>query len=47
MEPVYGTDPYALKKCLYGNALSAIQGFDDDFEEMMSRLDLKYGRPDS
>ena len=46
MEPVYGTDPYALKKCLFGDALSAIQGNDDDFTAMMARLELKYGRPD-
>ena len=46
MKPVYGDDPYALKKCLHGDALSAVRGVDDDFDGMKGRLDNKYGRPD-
>ena len=46
MIPVYGKDPYALRKCLYGDALLAIRGVDDDYDEMIDRLNDKYGRPD-
>ena len=46
MKPVYGNDPYALKKCLHGEALLTVKGVDDDFNEMKERLDYKYGRPD-
>ncbi|KAK3108518.1 hypothetical protein FSP39_009688 [Pinctada imbricata] len=46
MIPTYGQDPFALKKCLSGEALKTVQGVDYDFTEMMRRLDLKYGRPE-
>ena len=46
MKPVYNEDPCALKKCLTGEALRAVQGIDDDFPAMMERLDSNYGRPD-
>ena len=46
MKPVYNEDPYALKKCLSGEVVRAVQGIDDDFPAMMGRLDSKYGRPD-
>ncbi|CAC5421180.1 unnamed protein product [Mytilus coruscus] len=38
------TDPYALKQCLSGEALTVVNGVDNDFEEMFRRLDMKYGR---
>ncbi|CAC5376408.1 unnamed protein product [Mytilus coruscus] len=40
----YGKDPYALKQCLSGEALTVVKGVDNDFEEMFRRLDMKYGR---
>ncbi|KAK3097424.1 hypothetical protein FSP39_009560 [Pinctada imbricata] len=46
MIPSFGLDPFALKKCLSGEALSTVKGVDDDFNEMFRRLDLKYGRPE-
>ena len=46
MTPMYGKDPYALKKCITGDALITIKGVDDDFDEMIRRLDNKYGRPE-
>ncbi|KAK3089754.1 hypothetical protein FSP39_006215 [Pinctada imbricata] len=46
MIPTYGQDPFALKKCLSGEALKTVQGVDYDFTEMMRRLDIKYGRPE-
>ena len=42
----YGQDPFALKKCLSGDALRTVKGVDDDFTEMFHRLDIKYGRPE-
>ena len=36
--------PYALKKCLSGEAVNTIKGVDDDFDEMIRRLDNKFGR---
>ena len=42
----YGTDPFALKKCLSGEALRTVKGVDDNYTEMFRRLDLKYGRPE-
>ena len=43
MIPSFGQDPFALRSCLSGKALQAIQGLHDNFEEMMNRLDAKYG----
>ncbi|CAC5377692.1 unnamed protein product [Mytilus coruscus] len=40
----YGKDPYALKQCFNGEALTVVKGVDNDFEEMFRRLDMKYGR---
>ena len=42
----YGEDPFALKGCLSGDALSTVKGVDNDYDEMFRRLDLKYGRPE-
>ena len=46
MIPSFGNDPFALKKCLKGEALATVKGVDDDFDEMFRRLDLKFGRPE-
>ena len=43
--PMYGRDAYALKKCLAGDALTCVEGVEDEFQEMFSRLDNKYGNP--
>ncbi|XP_068250243.1 uncharacterized protein [Palaemon carinicauda] len=43
--PFYGQDAYALKKCLSGEALTCVEGVEDEFEEMFRRLDDKYGNP--
>jgi hypothetical protein len=43
MLPVHGKDPYALKGSLQGEALELVQGLYDDYDEMMTRLDTKYG----
>ena len=42
----YGKDPFALKGCLSGEALTSVKGVDNDYDEMFRRLDLKYGRPE-
>ena len=36
----YGQDPFALKKCLSGDALRTVKGVDDDFTEMFTDLTL-------
>ena len=46
MEKFYGKDPFALKNCLSGEALIHVQAVDDNYDEMMQRLDFKYGRPE-
>ncbi|XP_056001715.1 uncharacterized protein LOC130048707 [Ostrea edulis] len=46
MIPTYGEDPFALKSSLSGEPLEIIKGVDNNFEEMLKRLDLKYGRPE-
>ena len=33
-----------MKKCLSGEAVNTIKGVDDDFDEMIRRLDNKFGR---
>ena len=40
----YGEDPFALKGCLSGDALSTVKGVESDYDEMFCRLGLKYGR---
>ena len=45
MLPSFGKDPFALRSCLQGSALETIHGLYDNFEEMMDRLDTKYGCP--
>lgn len=45
MKSYYGEDSFALKNCLSGEALLLVQPVDDSYEEMMKRLDFKYGRP--
>ena len=42
----YREDPFALKGCLSGDALSTVKGVDNDYDEMFCRLDLKFGRPE-
>ena len=37
-------DPFTLKQCLTGEALLTVKGVDNDFTEMMKRLDIKYGK---
>lgn len=44
MQPSFGQDPFALKKCLRGEALDTVRGVNDNFCEMFHRLDLKYRR---
>ena len=39
----YGEDPYVLKQCLSGEALKVAHGVNDDFNNMMDRLDDKFG----
>ena len=46
VESYYGKDTFALKNCLTGEALGYVQAVDDDYDEMVKRLDFKYGRPD-
>ena len=46
VESFYGKDTFALKNCLSGEALNHVQAVDNDYDEMMKRLDFKYGRPD-
>ena len=46
MEKFHGKDPFAIKNCLSGEALIHVQAVDDNYDEMMQRLDFKYGRPE-
>ncbi|XP_068229339.1 uncharacterized protein [Palaemon carinicauda] len=39
----FGKDPYALRSCLSGEALNTVRGIENDNDEMLSRLDLRYG----
>lgn len=39
--PVYGKEAYALTKYLTGEALTCVEGVEDEFEEMFCRLDSK------
>ncbi|XP_047499242.1 uncharacterized protein LOC125046242 [Penaeus chinensis] len=41
----YGTDPYALKMCLGGEALQTVKGSEGNYNEMFKRLDDKFGNP--
>lgn len=43
VKSMYGTDPYALKMCLGGEALQAVKGSEGNYEEMFKRLDDKFG----
>ena len=43
VQSMYGTDPYALKMCLGGEALQAVKGSEGNYEEMFQRLDDKFG----
>ena len=45
MTATYGDNPFALKQCLSGEALETVRGVEDDFEEMVKRLDQRYGDP--
>ena len=46
MDGSYGNDPYVLKSCLKDDALKLVQVVDNNFDEMITRLDTKYGRPE-
>ena len=46
MVKYYGKDTFSLKTCLSGEALQLVLPVDDDYEEMIRRLDFKYGRPE-
>ena len=43
MTTQFGTDSYALRQCLAGEALDTVKGAEDDFDEIFRRLDAKYG----
>lgn len=43
VKSIYGTDPYALKMCLGGEALQAVKGSEGSYDEMFKRLDDKFG----
>ena len=45
MTPIYGRDPYALYKCLTGEAVECVRGVEDNFDSMISRLNTKYANP--
>ncbi|XP_068229430.1 uncharacterized protein [Palaemon carinicauda] len=45
VKSIYGTDPYALKMCLGGEALQAVKGSEGNYDEMIQRLDDKFGNP--
>ena len=45
MVPLYGRDPYALLKCLTGDALNCVMGVEDNFDAMILRLKTMYGNP--
>ena len=42
----YGKDPYALLNCLDISAQTVVNPVIDDYDEMMKRLEFKYGRPE-
>ena len=44
VEDKYGKDPFALISCLSGDAEKLVKPVEDDYDEMMTRLDNKYGR---
>ena len=46
MTKIYGKDALALKNCLSDEALKHVHAVDDDYDEIVKRLDLKYGRPE-
>ena len=46
MTKTYGKDPFVLKQCLSDEALKHVLTVDDDYDEMMRRLDFRYGRPE-
>ncbi|XP_045127294.1 uncharacterized protein LOC123513898 [Portunus trituberculatus] len=43
MESSFRKDPYALRSCLSGAALDAVQGVENDYDKMFNRLDEKFG----
>ena len=45
MKETYGDNPYALKQCLTGDARNTIRGVEDDYTQMMKRLNDRYGDP--
>ena len=45
MASKYGKDAYALRSCLFGSALDTVKGVEDNFDEMLYRLDKAFGDP--
>ena len=43
VKSVYDEDAYALKMCLGGDALHTVRGAEGNYDEMIQRLDDKYG----
>ncbi|XP_064112965.1 uncharacterized protein LOC135219811 [Macrobrachium nipponense] len=43
VKSIYGTNPYALKMCLGGEALHAVKGSEGNYDEMIQHLDDKFG----
>ena len=43
MKGSFHKDPYALRSCLSGPALSVVQGVENDYDKMFKRLDDKFG----
>lgn len=46
VEMQYGKDPYALLNCLDASAQTVVNPVIDNYDDMMKRLDEKYGRPE-
>ena len=46
MTKMYDKDPFALGDCLSDEALKHTLAVDDNYDEMVKRLDFKYGHPE-
>ena len=45
MNKIYNRDAFALRQSLVGDAAKVVLGVEDDYDEMMRRLDVCYGDP--
>ena len=45
MKAINEEDTFALRTCLSGEAEHAVRGIDNDYAEMVNRLDQRYGCP--